>query len=377
MSETLQALISRSALEWRLTFDALDFPLLLLEMDGRIVRMNEAARALAGVAFEAAIHRLLEVLGEGQPWPTVRHLLARVTATGERAGEQTRDEHGLVWDVTLSPVVGPDGDRWGIVVIRDITDRVRLQESLRHSETMSAMGALVAGVAHEVRNPLFGISATLDAFEARFKRRTEYRRYVDVLKERVARLNELMQQLLDYGKPARLDLAPAPPRQAMGAAAVACAPLAARAGVEVVLDVAPDLPSPKLDRNRIVQVFQNLLENAIQHSPPGGCVTFRAELVADGTAVRFTVEDGGPGFRSEDLGRAFEPFFTRRRGGTGLGLSIVQRITEQHGGHVAAANRPGGGGAVTVSLPLTGGGSTPRPPAPVALPESLPLSERP
>jgi PAS domain S-box-containing protein len=380
MSETLQALISRSALEWRLTFDALDFPLLLLEMDGRIVRMNEAARALAGVTFEAAIHRLLEVLGEGQPWPAVRQLLARMSTTGERAGAQPREEGGRVWDVTLSPVVGPEGDRWGIVVILDITERVRLQESLRHSETMSAMGALVAGVAHEVRNPLFGISATLDAFEARFKRRIEYRRYVDVLKERVGRLNELMQQLLDYGKPPRLDLAPAAPRKAMGAAAIACAPLAARSGVEIVLDVAEDLPAPRLDRNRIVQVFQNLLENAIQHSPAGGHVTSRAALAADGAAVQFTVEDGGPGFRSEDLSQAFEPFFSRRRGGTGLGLSIVQRITEQHGGHVVAANRPGGGGMVTVWLPLPPAGSGPDAtgrPSPSVLPETLPLSERP
>ena len=178
-------------------------------MDGRIVRMNEAARVLAGVTYEAAIHRPLEALGEGQPWRTVRGLLGEVAA-GERAGAQS-ELGGRAWDVALSPVVGPEGDRWAIVVIHDITDRVRLQESLRRSETMSAMGALVAGVAHEVRNPLFGISATLDAFESRFKRRTEYRRYLDVLKERVGRLNELMQQLLDYGKPPRLDLAQAAP----------------------------------------------------------------------------------------------------------------------------------------------------------------------
>jgi PAS domain S-box-containing protein len=351
-AETLQALISRSALEWRLTFDALEFPLLLLEMDGRIVRMNEAARALAGVTFEEAIHRPLGVLGSGQPWGTVHDLLAEMATSEERAGAQTREERGRVWDVAISPVTGPDGDRWGIVVILDITERVRLQESLRRSETMSAMGALVAGVAHEVRNPLFGISATLDAFEARFKRRTEYRRYLDVLKERVGRLNELMQQLLDYGKPPRLDLSPAAPREVMAAAAVACAPLAARAGVEIALDVAADLPSPLLDRNRVVQVFQNLLENAIQHSPSGGHVLFRAVPAPEGIAVRFTVEDNGPGFRPEDLDRAFEPFFTRRRGGTGLGLSIVQRITEQHGGEIAAANLSGGGAVMTVTLPL-------------------------
>lgn len=354
-AETLQALISRSALEWRLTFDALEFPLLLLEMDGRIVRMNEAARALAGVTFEEAIHRPLGVLGSGQPWGTVHDLLAEMATSGERAGAQTREERGRVWDVAISPVTGPDGDRWGIVVILDITERVRLQESLRRSETMSAMGALVAGVAHEVRNPLFGISATLDAFEARFKRRTEYRRYLDVLKERVGRLNELMQQLLDYGKPPRLDLSPVAPREVMAAATVACAPLAARAGVEIFLDAAADLPSPLLDRNRLVQVFQNLLENAIQHSPSGARVLFRASLASPagaGLAVRFTVEDNGPGFRPEDLERAFEPFFTRRRGGTGLGLSIVQRITEQHGGEIAAANLSSGGAVMTVTLPL-------------------------
>ncbi|HEX4960722.1 MAG TPA: ATP-binding protein [Thermoanaerobaculia bacterium] len=354
-AETLQALISRSALEWRLTFDALEFPLLLLEMDGSISRMNEAARALAGVTFEEAIHQRLEVLGDGQPWRTVLQLLAQAVASGERAGLQTREEHGRVWDVALSPAAGPDGHHWWVVVIHDVSERVRLEESLRRSETMSAMGALVAGVAHEVRNPLFGISATLDAFESRFKRRTEYRRYLDVLKERVGRLNELMQHLLDYGKPARLELAPAAPRQVMGAAVVACAPLAVRAGIELVLDVPSELPPLLLDRNRVVQIFQNLLENSIQHSPAGGRVTFRAEPTEDGTAMRFTVEDGGPGFRPEDLGRAFEPFFTRRRGGTGLGLSIVQRMAEQHGGEVAAANRPQGGALMTVTLPLSPG----------------------
>src|SRR5258705_3093654 len=119
MSETLQALISRSALEWRMTFDALVFPLLLLEMDGRIVRMNEAARALAGVAFEAAIHRLLEVLGAAQPWPTVQQLLARVATTGERAGAQAGEENGRVREVTLNPVLRPDSDRLGVVIILD------------------------------------------------------------------------------------------------------------------------------------------------------------------------------------------------------------------------------------------------------------------
>jgi signal transduction histidine kinase len=103
----------------------------------------------------------------------------------------------------------------------------------------------------------------------------------------------------------------------------------------------------------MVQVFQNLLENAIQHAPRGGRVAFRAEPAAEGEpgGLRFVVEDAGPGFEPDDLPHVFEPFFTRRRGGTGLGLSIVQRIVEQHQGEIVAGNRPEGGAVVTVTLP--------------------------
>jgi signal transduction histidine kinase len=348
----LQRLISRSALEWRLTFDAIASPLLLLEMDGRIIRMNEAARELGGLSYEGAIHHPLAVLGDGQPWRTVRSQLAEVAESDRRASAQAHREEGQTWDVSISPVVGPDRDRWAVVVILDITDTARLQERLRRSETMSAMGALVAGVAHEVRNPLFGISATLDAFESKFKRRTEYRRYLDVLRERVGRLNELMRQLLDYGKPPRLDLGEACPQEVVTAAIVACAPLADQTGVEIAQATEPGLPRLVVDRSRIVQIFQNLLENAIQHSQSGERVVIRAQAAGE-DLVRFAVEDSGPGFRAADLDRLFEPFFTRRRGGTGLGLSIVQRIAEQHGGEVVAANRPGGGAVMTVTLPVS------------------------
>jgi len=239
------------------------------------------------------------------------------------------------------------------VVARDLTDLVRLQESLRRSETMSAMGVLVAGVAHEVRNPLFGISATLSAFTTRFKRRTEYHRYVEVLQGEVERLNGLMQDLLDYGKPLRLMLEPGEASGVIQAAVAACAAVAEQAEVEIAASIASGLPALVMDRKRIVQVLQNLLDNAIQHSPRGGQVMLRAEPAAgDSAGIVFVVEDAGPGIQPDDLPHVFEPFFTRRRGGTGLGLSLVQRIVEQHQGEIVAANRPEGGAVMTVRLPL-------------------------
>jgi PAS domain S-box-containing protein len=356
----LPRLSRRSALEWRLTFDAIASPLLLVEPDGRIIRMNEAARDLAGATYEGAIHRPLAVLGDRHPWKAVEPLLWEVADTGRRANAQVRDRE-KAWDISVSPVEGPDGGRWAVVVVLDISEVVRLEESLRHSETMSVLGALVAGVAHEVRNPLFGISATLDAFESKFKRRKEYQRYVEVLRDRVGRLNELMHQLLDYGKPQRLNLAEVNPAEVMGAAVEACSPLAAKAGVEVVRELGSDVPWLTVDRNRVVQIFQNLLENAIQHSPKGGQVTFRAE--PEGENVRFSIEDSGPGFRPEDLDRMFEPFYSRRRGGTGLGLSIVQRIAEQHGGGSRTARTCGRGprGGSPARSPRSRNGRSPPP----------------
>ena len=109
-----------------------------------------------------------------------------------------------------------------------------------------------------------------------------------------------------------------------------------------------------MDRRRLLQVFQNLLDNAVRHAPAKSVVSVEAEgMQADGEAwIDCRVKDEGPGFRSEDLPRVFEPFFTRRRGGTGLGLSIVQRIVEDHGGRIFAGNRADGGAVLTVRLPV-------------------------
>ena len=243
---------------------------------------------------------------------------------------------------------------------REIAERVRAQEeqarlqtSLRRSETMAAMGSLVAGVAHEVRNPLFGLSSVLDAMDARFADRQEYRRYTGVLREEVDRLNDLMRELLEYGKPTSGDLAPGPLEEVVADAVRVCAPMAEQSRVEIANRALGGFAPVRMDRTRLVQVFQNLLENAIQHSPDGGTVTVEAREVRRNGRVwlECAVKDAGPGLAAEDLQRMFEPFFTRRRAGTGLGLSIVQRIVEEHGGEVTAGNGPRGGAVLTVTLP--------------------------
>jgi signal transduction histidine kinase len=353
----LQAALTHAAREWQLTFDAVETPLLVAGLDGRVTRLNRAAQRLAGRGFPDLLGRPVAELGAGEPWRTAAALIAHaVGRRGSRSVSTYDTAAGRSWELAASVYVGPAAaDERVIVVMRDVSGLVRLQESLRRSEMMSALGTLVAGVAHEVRNPLFALSAVLDAFESRFGDQEAHRSYLHLVKAQVQRLNALMQQLLDYGKPLALELAPGRLEEAAAEAAAGCAALAAGRGVEVAVEAAPDLPAVPMDRARLVQAFSNLVDNAVLHSPRGGRV--RIALAADGAGngggawVAGRIEDAGPGFRPEDLTRVFDPFFSRRRGGTGLGLSIVQRVVEQHGGRIAAGNRPGGGAVMELRLP--------------------------
>jgi signal transduction histidine kinase len=272
-----------------------------------------------------------------------------------------------------------EGRQARLLLCRDMTaeaeaqvEQERLQESLRRSESMAAMGALVAGVAHEVRNPLFSISATVDALETDLRDRPDFVELAGLLRSQVSRLTQLMRDLLDYGKPAALSLAAVQPGDPVRVALRACAPLARSKDVELNAQVAPGLPPLALDAGRMEQVLENLLANAVQHAPRGTSVRLSAHLAegADPAAVDFRVEDEGPGIAPADLERLFEPFFSRRKGGTGLGLPIVQRIVEAHGGVVRAANRPTGGAIFTVTLPVPSreavSALADRPPAPSA-----------
>ena len=335
-----------AAAEWRETFDSITAPLVLVDGQGNVGRMNRAALELSRYDDSRdAIGQPVGSLGEAAIWNDIGALArASLEASGAMA-VQGVDHEGRYWDLLASPTAR----RQTIIIASEVTELARVQEKLRRTERMSEMGALVAGVAHEVRNPLFGISATLDAFEHRFGTE-EFRGYIEALREQVDRMSTLMHELLEYGRPIATTLQPSCIASVVHAAVTSTAVRARQSAITVDCRLPESLVPVKMDRPRLLQVFDNLIMNAIQHSPPGSTVEI-FDRVADGT-VSIVVEDRGTGFRDEDLGRIFEPFFTRRRGGTGLGLSIVRRIVEEHNGGVVAANREGGGATMTVTLPV-------------------------
>jgi signal transduction histidine kinase len=347
----LLELIERKGREWATTFDAIELPIFITTMDGAITRLNRAARELTGAAsYPDVLARGLISFGQSEPWTTLAQLVEAVRDSHTPCTAQAIDAEDHSWDLNGTVFrSADDGGERAIIVMRDTTAMVRLQESVRRGEQLAALGELVAGVAHEVRNPIFGMGLTLDAIEASIGGDAELHELSGVLRQWLDRLNRLMESLLEYGKTWTLELRAGTIDRAIRHALTGCRPLAAQSGVEVVVDLEPDL-TLLMDVNRLSHAFENLIANAAQHSSAGQRVFVTASAEGPSTIV-CTVHDEGPGFAVADLRKIFQPFFTRRRGGTGLGLSIVQRVVDEHGGTIAAGNLADRGAVVTLRFP--------------------------
>jgi signal transduction histidine kinase len=212
---------------------------------------------------------------------------------------------------------------------------------------------LLAGAAHQAKNAIFGLSATLDAFEARIKKDVSEDDYVNNLRLGIARIQTLLRDLLDYGNPTRCDLTSVSMAAVVRRSVSGCRSLATMTGVELELDVAEDAEAVA-NPARLARALENLVENAIQHSPPAGTVKLRLsrQRFGEQNLLRCDVIDQGPGFPPEHMDRLFTPFFTLRAGGTGLGLTIAKKIVEDCGATIRLSNGASGRAQVTVFLPM-------------------------
>ncbi len=350
----LQAALENAAREWKLTVDSVEMAILIIDEQGIVHRLNRTAQEMLERSFDEIVGNPLAGFASAEPWPTVIGAIEEVRHARHPVSLQVYSpEKEETWHLTVNQFLDPYWERTNVMVtLRDITATVELEETVFRNETMAAMGRLVAGVAHEVRNPLFSISATLDAIEARYESSAEYSESMEILRLEINRLSKLMQELLEYGKPARLQLAENNMAAIIQEAIAACRVLAQTSNVEIVSRIDVDLPPVSVDSRRMSEVFRNILDNAIQHSGGGGKVEIEARVFEDGQGnwVECSVRDSGPGFAPDDIPRLFEPFFTKRQGGTGLGLALAQRAIEQHGGRIIARNAPEGGAEMLIRL---------------------------
>jgi len=231
-------------------------------------------------------------------------------------------------------------------------------ERMRLLDRLSALGALSAGMAHEIKNPLGAMLGSIEILESKVPAGHETREFVAILKKELERLSALVTRQLELARPERSDRGP----QDVGAIVRSVVELARKQaenqGVTLDLRLAPGLPTLVVDGAQLRQATLNLVLNAIQARPRGGRV--EVGVTADAERVVVSVADDGPGLTPESLRRAFEPFYTTKERGTGLGLSIAFQVAAQHGGDLTVHNREEGGACFRLEIPL----------APAALAES-------
>lgn len=352
-------LVSAGKREWESTVDAIGQAFCVLDGNGRIHRANRAFSQLVNIPVTELA---------GQQWSAVLPLhwsepLRRALAAGSAAQyEVAADDR-----VYTATALGLGTESLSVLVFEDQTDKRQLQQQLVQSEKMSAIGQLIAGVAHDLNNPLASVVGFADYLIEETKDvPPTLREPLRAIREEAERAAGIVRNLLSFARRHEGQRRSQPVLPVLQATLQLLNNELTAHRVATSLDIDPDLPLVEIDANQIQQVFVNLLNNATQAlatTGEGGRITVRATHWLDGVAV--SVEDDGPGIPEGVAEKIFEPFFTTKAEGegTGLGLSICQGILKEHGGRIVYTPRAGGGAVLRVELP--GGKAAGPAPAPV------------
>ena len=251
--------------------------------------------------------------------------------------------------INMIPVVGQGGDEGMVLFLRDMGEVKGLQAEVRRSERLAAIGRLMAGMAHEVRNPLNSIRGFSQYLKNRFKEGTAERKSVDVIVREVDRLNRVITELLDFSRPReprmdKLDL-----NDVVASTIVLVEREASGKGIAVVTELDPSGASVRGDPDALKQLLINLILNGFQAMGDGGVLTVRTG--ASGKRPFLSVSDTGTGIEEGDQEKVFEPFYTTTETGTGLGLANVHRIVLDHRAEIRLESTPGQGTIFTVRFP--------------------------
>jgi len=276
-----------------------------------------------------------------QPLAAITGVMREVAATGDLT-KKIALRHGNRWD--------DDDARLLATTFNTLTDSiVRFQREISQKERLTALGRLSTVIAHEVRNPLMIIKASLHGLRQPEVTRAQMHEAVIDIDEEVARLNRLVNEVLDFARPIRFELS----RVDLNALCRASADAAHASGLgaEIALDLDPALGPVTTDAERLRIALVNLLVNA-RHAVNGnrGSVTLRSR--AEAQRARITVADCGAGIPAGDLAHVFDPYFTTKRGGTGLGMPIAKNIVEGLGGTISVSSEPGRGTDILIDLPF-------------------------
>jgi len=320
---------------------------LVASSDGQISRANPEALRLLGMgdAGEGALRSISALPG------SVRELLERADAGTDEQELSIPDEHGsLRW---LAARYASIADNASVFILRDISERKRLEEAQAKLRREQALAEMSAVLAHEIRNPL-GSLELFAGLLAESDLDAECRKWVEHVQAGLRTLAATVNNVLHFHSLPEPERAPVDLGQLLDWARDFFVPLARQTRIELSLHNRLAGVLLSADRHRLEQVLLNLVLNAVRAMPGGGWIELGGRKIEDGRAVALVVADTGPGISPEHLPSIFEPGFSTRAGSPGLGLAVCRKIVEQHGGTITAASRPGCGATFKLTFPLAG-----------------------
>ena len=334
--------------------ESLSDGLLVVDLDDRVLRWNRRLEDLLGLERGRVVGRRLSSIFEkaflDQLYAARRETVG--SATLYRV-PLTVQERVLLVNVGVAPFKTPDGTTAGsIIVLEDVTDRANLEEQLRLSEKMAAIGMLAAGVAHEVNTPLTGISSFTQMLLERSSPEDPNTQLLEKIERQTFRAAKIVNSLLNLARPSDGEATLVDVNVVINDVLALLEHQFRNGRIQVRKELTPSGLFVKGVEYKLQQVFLNLLLNARDAMPRGGWLTLTTRGDARGVVVE--VADTGTGIPTEHLSRIYDPFFTTKASGqgTGLGLSVTYGIVQEHGGTLACDSAIGHGTKFTLALPV-------------------------
>jgi signal transduction histidine kinase len=243
-------------------------------------------------------------------------------------------------------------------MIAGLKSKQELEEKLNQSQRAAVIGRLTQGVAHEIRNPLNVLNLSIDHVSTKFApedetKRKQFMRIMSSIKDEMTRLNRMVTDLLNFGRPPRLDLKTVDLGHLLEETVALVRPQADEQHVDVDFEQEGGGALVQGDAERLKSCMFNIAINALQSMPAGGHLSARAERIDGYVAV--SISDTGVGISEESLGKIFEPYFSTKQAGFGLGLAVTKKIIEEHKGSVDVSSRLDHGTTFTLRLPVFDG----------------------
>jgi signal transduction histidine kinase len=328
--------------------ESISSAILTFSPDGVLTSINGTGRRLFGEKVLPGAPYGEVFSGWGDMAERTAAVLSREKAFGREPFVIEADGVAHYFDVGFFPI-GGGGNRGITVTIRDETVRERLREEMTRMDRLASLGKLSAGIAHEVRNPLTGVSLLLDDLHDHAGLDPGSRALMVKAIGEIERVEKLIAALLNFSSPVKARFRDGDLNRVVQDTLLLLHRECGQRGVKLRLNPG-EVPPFAFDVEKVKQALLNLVKNALEALPGGGVIEVATSAV-EGNAV-MSVADNGPGIAGADLPLIFEPYFSRKGAGTGLGLSITQRIIEEHHGRIGVESEEGRGTIFTVTLPL-------------------------